>query len=126
MFNVVFIMTIALVFCCLGGCDREAPHKAAAPQAEAIKQTQGQAAERQTGAALFRQFCFNCHPDGGNVSDPQRTLRGADLRRHHITAPEDIVRIMRRPISRMIGFDAQTIPDREARAIAEYILTTFR
>jgi cytochrome c6 len=78
------------------------------------------------GEALFKQFCANCHPDGGNASDPERTLRGSVLKRNHITSPEDIVRIMRNPLSRMIRFDAATLSDRDARAIAEYILVTFR
>jgi len=78
------------------------------------------------GEALFKQYCAVCHPDGGNATDPGRTLYGSVLKRRHITTPEDIVRIMRNPLSRMIRFDAATIPDRDARAIAEYILTKFK
>jgi len=78
------------------------------------------------GEALFRQFCSACHPNGGNVSDPERTLYGSVLRRKHITTPEDIVRIMRNPLSRMLRFDATALPDKDARAIAEYVLKTFR
>jgi cytochrome c6 len=99
----------------------EAPRTASAHQAGLSPQ--GQA---QTGEELFRQFCNNCHPDGGNVSDPERTLHGSVLRKNHITKPEDIVRIMRTPLSRMIRFDAEAISDKDARTIAEYILTTFR
>ena len=107
--------------CFLSGCSVEAPRTA--PVNKAVSEPQGQS---QTGETLFRQFCFNCHPDGGNVSDPARTLHGSDLRKNHITKPEDIVRIMRRPSSRMIRFDPETIPDRDARVIAEYVLATFR
>jgi len=78
------------------------------------------------GEALFRQYCSSCHPNGGNVSDPERTLHGSVLRKKHITTPEDIVRIMRKPVSRMIRFDAATLSDRDARAIAEYVLKTFK
>ena len=88
------------------------------------------ATERRTpssdGAALYRQYCASCHPDGGNVSDPSRTLRRSSLASHHITTADDIVRIMRNPISRMIRFDPASLPDHDARAIAEYILTTFK
>jgi len=78
------------------------------------------------GEALFRQYCAACHPNGGNVSDPERTLHGSVLKKKHITSSDDIVRIMRNPLSRMIRFDAATLPDRDARAIAEYVLKTFK
>jgi len=78
------------------------------------------------GKALFKQYCASCHPDGGNVSDPKRTLHGSALKSNKITTPEDIVRIMRSPLSRMIRFDPSTLSDRDARAIAEYILVTFK
>lgn len=119
--------TIALVTICFQcGCSKEEPRKtesrtASVPQPASTKQE-----KIQTGEELFRQFCFNCHPDGGNASDPKRTLRRSDLRKNYITTPEDIVKIMRNPISRMIRFDAGTIPDKDARTIAEYVLNTFR
>jgi cytochrome c6 len=78
------------------------------------------------GEALFRQYCAVCHPDGGNVSDPERTLRGSVLKRNHITTPEDVVRVVRTPLSRMIRFDVTTLSDGDARAIAEYVLKTFK
>ena len=78
------------------------------------------------GEALFRQYCAACHPNGGNVSDPERSLYGSVLRRKHITMPEDIVRIMRKPLSRMIRFDASTLSDKDARTIAEYVLMAFK
>jgi len=60
------------------------------------------------------------------VSDPERTLHGSDLQNKRITKPEDIVRIMRNPLSRMIRFDAETVSDKDARTIAEYVLNTFK
>jgi cytochrome c6 len=48
------------------------------------------------------------------------------LKKNNITTPDDIVRIMRKPLSRMIRFDASTLSDKDARAIAEYVLKTFR
>jgi len=110
----------AVAICVLCGCSKEAPRTATVP-AGPIPQGQ-----TQTGEELFRQFCHNCHPDGGNVSDPKRSLHGSVLRKNHITKPEDIVRIMRNPLSRMIRFDEGTITDKDARTIAEYILNTFR
>src|SRR5512137_1027780 len=66
------------------------------------------------GEALFKQYCASCHPNGGNVSDPRRNLHGSALKRNHITTPEDVVRIMRNPQSRMIRFDPSTLSDRDA------------
>lgn len=111
----------AVAVCLLGGCSQEAPRQPEAPRTTPVQQVR-----TESGEELFRQFCHNCHPDGGNVSDPRRPLYGSALRRNHITTPEDIVRIMRNPLSRMIRFDAKTIPDEDARRIAEYVLTTFR
>lgn len=78
------------------------------------------------GEALFKQYCSTCHPDGGNVNDPGRNLHGSALRASRITTPEDIVRVMRKPVSRMIRLDEAMLPDPEARAIAEYVLKTYR
>lgn len=112
---------VALSVSLLGGCSEEAPSTPAEQRAVSGPQRQS-----RTGEELFRQFCHNCHPDGGNVSDPKRTLHGSSLRKGHVTRAEDIVRIMRRPLSRMISFDQETISDKDARAIAEYVLNTFK
>ncbi|KAB0665992.1 cytochrome c [Oryzomonas japonica] len=105
----------------LGGCSNEPPQGRERPPVAAPRQQQV-----QRGEELFKQYCAVCHPDGGNVSDPEHTLRGRALRSHHITKPQDIVRIMRTPISRMIRFDAATLSDEDAGAIAEYVLHAFR
>ncbi len=107
----------------LGGCRRNETVTAPPPSPVSSKPAADGAG---SGAALFKQYCSTCHPDGGNVSDPERTLHGAALKRNHITTSDDIVRIMRNPISRMIRFDPATISDQDARAIAEYILATFK
>src|SRR6266571_1135315 len=113
----------AAAICLLGGCSKEAPRKTETPRPASVHP---EASNTQTGEELFRRFCRNCHPDGGNVSDPARSLHGSALRRNHITNPEDIVRIMRNPLSRMLRFDAGTISDKDARTIAEYVLNSFR
>lgn len=113
-------VAFAVAMAVLAGCRQEEPRKAESLPALPAPQS------LERGEALFRQNCSPCHPDGGNVSDPERTLHGSDLRSHHIARPEDIVRIMRNPISRMIRFDTTTISDQDAMTIAEYVLTTFR
>ena len=112
------VLTVAVAV----GCSRQEPQKLET----AVTPAPASSAERRlAGAALYKQYCSNCHPDGGNVSDPDRTLHGAALRARNLTTPEDIVRIMRHPMSRMIRFDAATLSDHDARAIAEYILYAF-
>ena len=123
-----FMLVILLILVSvLGGCVQEKPRKSALSTTSSSVSTPAVRLERSpAGEALFRQFCFNCHPDGGNVSDPKKSLQGSALRENNITNPENIVKIMRNPQSRMIRFDVGTISDRDARAIAEYVLDSFR
>jgi cytochrome c6 len=79
-----------------------------------------------TGEALFKQHCAVCHPDGGNTVKPEYTLHGKALKKHNITKPEDIVKKMRNPGPGMNMFDEKTIPEKDAMAIAEYVLNTFK
>ena len=79
-----------------------------------------------SGEALFKQHCAICHPDGGNTVNPQRTLHKKDLDQQGIKNWEGIVKNMRNPGPGMTAFDAKTIPDQDAKAIAEYVLKTFK
>ncbi|MBC8019133.1 MAG: cytochrome c [Verrucomicrobia bacterium] len=120
-----FIVTFAASL--LAGCAKEAPQKTETGQvAVAVPVATKSSDMLRSGEALFKQYCSSCHPDGGNVSDPRRPLYGSALKRNHITKPEDIVKIMRNPLSRMIRFDVSTLSDKDARIIAEYILATFK
>jgi cytochrome c6 len=111
---------LAIAMSVLGGCRQEASKNAGS--VPALPATQSM----EKGEALFKQYCSPCHPDGGNVSNPERTLHRSDLEANRLTRPQDIVRIMRNPISRMIRFDTATLSDQDAMTIAEYVLTTFR
>jgi len=79
----------------------------------------------EAGKNLFKQHCAACHPDGGNVIKPDKTLHKEALAAHNIKTPEDIIGKMRNPGPGMSMFDKATIPDNEAEEIAEYILKTF-
>jgi cytochrome c6 len=85
-----------------------------------------EAGKSQTGEALFKQHCAACHPGGGNIVNPAFTLHGKALMAHSITKPGDIVQKMRNPGPGMTKFDKKTIPDRDAKKIAEYVLKTFK
>jgi cytochrome c6 len=83
-------------------------------------------AEENTGEALFNQHCVACHPGGGNIMNPQKTLHSGDLTANNIAKPEDIVAVMRNPGPGMPKFDKEKIPDNFAERLAEYILKTFK
>lgn len=78
------------------------------------------------GGALFREKCAYCHPDGGNRARGDKGLKRADLQRNNIRSAADVVSYLRRPGPDMPTFDEQSLPDREAVVLAEYILKTFR
>lgn len=80
----------------------------------------------ERGGRLFKERCAPCHPNGGNVINPKKTLHGGVLADHGITTPADIVQKMRNPGPGMVRFDETTIPDADARLIAAYVLATFR
>jgi len=94
---------------------------------------QGKAETR--GESLFRIHCSACHPEGGNILNPSKTLFKKDREANNILSPEDIVKKMRNPEafsahpskwSGMKLFDEKSISDNDAREIAVYILGTFK
>ncbi len=87
-----------------------------------------------SGEALFKQNCSGCHPAGGNILNPKKTLKQKDLKANGIKSPEAIVKKMRNPgplpshpqeWSGMKMFDKNKISDEDAMKIGEYILKTF-
>ena len=83
-------------------------------------------AQENIGGTLFDEHCVVCHPGGGNVINPKKTLHSSDLTANNITKPEDIIAIMRNPGPGMSKFDNEKIPDNFAEKLAEYILKTFK
>jgi len=118
LFSVLCVIVLFLVAC--NTEPRQSIEKNRSASSPAVSQIR-----RERGERLFKQFCANCHPDGGNVSDPARNLHKSTLQANHINGPEDIIGIMRKPISRMLRFDETTLSDEDARAIAVYVWETF-
>ncbi len=77
------------------------------------------------GEELFKANCSPCHPEGGNIINPKKTLHKKDREANDIRKPADIISKMRNPGPGMTQFDKKTISDKDAKAIADYILKTF-
>jgi cytochrome c6 len=82
--------------------------------------------EKIDGAKEFKEHCAACHPDGGNVMNAKKTLKQKDLEANKLKGAADIVKYMRNPGPGMTKFDEKTVSDKEAKAIAAYILKTFK
>jgi cytochrome c6 len=80
----------------------------------------------KSGEAVFKDHCAVCHPNGGNIINPKKTLHKSDLEANNVKKPADIINKMRNPGPGMTKFDTKTISDSEAKKIAEYILKTFK
>ena len=83
----------------------------------------GQKTDGKTG---FEKHCASCHPKGGNIVNANKKLHGKSLKAHGIKGVKDIIAIIRKPGPGMAKFDEKTISDKDATAIAEYILKTFK
>lgn len=84
------------------------------------------AAPQIKGEAEFKDRCAACHADGGNIMNPAKTLSKKDREKSGIKTVNDVIKVMRKPTGEMIAFDKNTLPDKEAKLIAEYIIKTFK
>ena len=85
----------------------------------------GETAGKASGEELFKRHCAICHPGGGNIINPAKTLQKKSREAGNIKQAEDIVKQMRNPGPGMTPFDKTTLPDSDAGKIADYILKTF-
>ena len=86
------------------------------------------AAEKKesAGAKLFQQHCAVCHPNGGNIIKPSKSLHKKDMDANGVKTAKDIVGKMRNPGPGMNRFDTKTVSDKDAKEIAQYVLNTFK
>lgn len=84
------------------------------------------AAAKKLGETAFKEHCAACHADGGNIIKADKTLSRKDREMHGIKTAADIVKLMRKPGEGMTTFDKKTVSDKEAKAIADYIIKTFK
>ena len=83
-------------------------------------------ADGKSGETLFKQHCASCHPDGGNIINPKKTLKKKDREANGIRSKDDIVKFIRKPGPGMTSFDDKILSDKAAKEVAEYILKTFK
>jgi cytochrome c6 len=76
--------------------------------------------------AEFEEHCASCHKDGGNIVNPKKTLSKKDREANGVKSTADIVKLMRNPGPGMTKFDEKAVPDKEAKAIANYVIKTFK
>ena len=78
------------------------------------------------GEDIFKAKCSSCHPDGGNMMKKDKTLHKKDLEANKLKTARDLVKYMRAPGPGMPKFDKKSLPNADAKLLAEYILTTFK
>ena len=69
--------------------------------------------EKIDGKKEFETHCARCHPNGGSIVNKVKNTK-------------DIIAKMRNPDPGMTKFDEKAISNKEAKAIAEYILKAFK
>jgi len=74
----------------------------------------------------FEEHCAVCHPNGGNTINAKKTLSKKDREANGVKNTKDIIAKMRNPGMGMTKFDEKAISNKEAKAIADYILKTFK
>ena len=83
-------------------------------------------ATKFSGESSFKKYCAACHAGGGNIIRPAKTLHLKDREANGVKTAADIVRLLRNPGPGMPTFDAKSVPEAEAKAIAEYIIDAFK
>ena len=78
------------------------------------------------GKKEFEEHCVVCHLNGGNTITPSKTLSKKDREANGVKSAKDIIAKIRKPGPGMTPFDKKAVSDTEAKAIAEYILKTFK
>lgn len=86
----------------------------------------GDAAKKNSGEKLYTQHCAVCHPGGGNIVNPKKTLGKNALVANNIKTEEDIIKVLRNGVPGMPKFDENAISKKDAQEIADYIAKTFK
>ena len=85
-----------------------------------------EASKESKGERLFMKHCSKCHPDGSNVVTVTKSLNSKDREANTVKTEEDIIKLMRNPGPGMVKFGTKVISEKDAKAIAEYVLKSFK
>ena len=78
------------------------------------------------GGDIFKAKCAACHPDGGNIMKKEKTLHKKDLEANKLKTVKDLVNYLRSPGPGMPKFDEKSLPAKDAKEVAEYVIKTFK
>jgi cytochrome c6 len=82
-------------------------------------------ATKFSGESSFKKYCVACHAGGGNIIRPAKAIHRKDREANGVRTAADIVRLLRNPGPEMPTFDEKSVPEAEAKAIAEYVIGAF-
>lgn len=129
---VVMLAILALSVTTMTGCKKKSEETAQAPATTTATPpattapATPQPSAAGNGETLYKQHCSACHPDGGNPMNAKKTLHPADMAANNVKSADDVVKLMRNPGPGMTKFDTSTISDSDAKAIGDYVMTTFK
>jgi|WetSurSiteA1Bulk_404760.scaffolds.fasta_scaffold00233_8 mono/diheme cytochrome c family protein len=84
-----------------------------------ISQKPAKSEETAYGTKIFRENCVQCHPRGGNLINPAKTLKGSEK----LTDFNTFLSYIRNTKGMMPSFSSGQISDEEAMALYHYIIS---
>jgi cytochrome c6 len=75
-------------------------------------------AKSKIGEEEFKENCSSCHPNGGNVIEPEDTIKGSPRLRDFKT----FLSWIRKPVQPMPTFSSSQISEEQARQLYDYIV----
>jgi cytochrome c6 len=75
-------------------------------------------AKSGVGEEAFQEHCSSCHPNGGNVIEPEDTIKGSPKLKDFKT----FLSWIRKPVQPMPTFSASQISEEQARQLYDYII----
>ena len=77
-----------------------------------------EAAKSKIGEEEFKENCSSCHPNGGNVIEPEDTIKGSPRLRDF----ETFLSWIRKPVQPMPTFSASQISEEQAKQLYDFIV----
>jgi mono/diheme cytochrome c family protein len=91
------------------------------PGYEGQQSTQQRYQRESSGAGLFAYNCASCHPNGGNIINPNMPLRGASQLRSFASFRS----VVRSGPGAMPSFSSSRISDSQLRKLYQYVRSAY-